>query len=103
MASGTLGQSAPAALTYTTVYTVPANKTATININALNRGPEATVVRIAIAASATPTNSEFIEYDVGIMAGEVLERTALVLSQNKNVVVYASTANTSINIYGFEE
>lgn len=103
MASGTLGQAAPSALTNTSVYTVPASKVATVNINVVNRGSEEVLVRLAIAATSTPTNSEYIEYDVLILPNDVLERSALVMSAGKQVVVYASTANTSINVYGFEE
>ena len=103
MASGTLGQSAPAASTNTTVYTVPSGLTATVNVNVVNRGSDPTLVRIAIAAAGTPTNSEYIEYDAGILPNDVLERTALVMSSQKLLVVYADTANTSVNVYGFEE
>jgi len=103
MASGTLGQAAPAANTNTTVYTVPSGLTATVNVNVVNRGVDAALVRIAIAATGTPTSSEYIEYDVGILPNDVLERTALVMSSEKLLVVYADTANTSVNVYGFEE
>lgn len=103
MASGTLGQAAPSALTHTTVYTVPSGLTATVNVNIVNRGPIPTVVRLAVAADGTPVNSEYIEYDAGILPYDVLERTALVVSSQKQLVVYADTANTSVNVYGFEE
>jgi hypothetical protein len=103
MASGTLGQSAPAATTNTTVYTVPGGVTATLNINIVNRGATTAVVRIAIAATGTPANSEYVEYDVSIEANAVLERSGFVLSAGKNVVVFSSTADTSVNVYGYEE
>lgn len=103
MASGTLGQAAPAAFTNTTVYTVPSGKTATVNINIVNRGTDAALVRVAVASLATPTNSEYIEYDVAILPNDVLERTAIVISSQENLVVYADTADTSVNVYGFEE
>ena len=104
MASGVLAQAAPLASTYTTVYTVPSGLTATLNVNIVNRGIDGALVRLAIAATTgTPANSEFIEYDVGILANDVLERTALVLPGGENLVVYADTADTSINVYGFTE
>ena len=104
MASGTLGQSAPSAVTNTTVYTVPATKVATFNINICNRSyVTAVLVRIAVAASGTPSNSEYIEYEASIPPNGVLERTGIVATAGKLVVVFASTADTSVNVYGFEE
>tara|TARA_R110000868_G_scaffold211729_1_gene461757 strand:- start:180 stop:491 length:312 start_codon:yes stop_codon:yes gene_type:complete len=103
MASGTLGQSAPAATTNTTVYTVPVGTTAIFNVNIVNRGTTAATVRLAIAATGTPSNSEYLEYDASIPASGVLERSGLMATAGKLLVAYASTANTSVNIYGYEE
>lgn len=104
MPSGTLGQSAPSAVTNTTVYTVPSATVATFNVNIVNRSLSTPcTVRLAICATSTPGNSEFIEYDAAIQPNEVLERSGLVATAGKLVVVYASTADTSVNIYGYEE
>lgn len=103
MATGTLGQSAPSASTNTTVYTVPAALTATVNVNIVNRGTSAASVRLAISATGTPANSEFLEFNTNIPASGVLERTGLVISTGKNLVVFSTTADTSVNVYGFEE
>lgn len=105
MASGTLGQADIAATTNTTVYTVPTGKTATISINICNRGTSSSSVnvRVAISASATPTNAEYIEYDATLVTGAVLERTAIVVSAGKNIIVYSSANGISANVYGFEE
>jgi hypothetical protein len=102
MASGILGQASPAATSNTTVYTVPAATTASFSISVCNRDTSACTVRLAIAAAATPTNSEWIEYDVSVPGNSVLERTGLVANTGKLVVAYASAATTSISIYGFE-
>lgn len=104
MASGTLGQSAPSAVTNTTVYTVPSGKVATFNVNMVNRSQQyPCTVRLAICASSTPGSSEYIEYDATIQPNEVLERTGLVATAAKLVVVYVSLANVSVNVYGYEE
>lgn len=103
MPSGTLGQSAPSATTNTTVYTVPATKVATINVNIVNRGTTAATVRLAISATGTPGDSEWIEYDASVPASGVLERTGIVVTAGKNVVAYASSATISVNVYGYEE
>lgn len=104
MASGILGQSAPTASTLTTVYTVPSSTHAVANINILNRSSSLPVdVRIALSATGTPTTAEYIEYDVTIPAKGILERTAISLQTTKNVVVYCSTGNTSVSVYGLEQ
>lgn len=103
MASGTLGQAAPSATTNTVVYTVAGTSLASMNVNILNRGSTAVSVRLAIAASSTPTDQEYLEYDFSIPANGILERTGLLATTGKMVVVYASNANTSVNVYGYEE
>ncbi len=103
MASGILGQAAPSATTNTTVYTVPASTVSVVNVNILNRGASAATVRIALAAADSPTNAEYVEYDVSVGAKQVLERTGLALNAGKKVVVYASSADTSVSVYGLED
>ena len=104
MASGILGQSAPSAATNTTVYTVPSAKTATFNVNLVNRGTAVATVRIAVSATGTPGNTEWIEYGAQLLAnGGVLERTGIVAQATKNVVVYSDVASTSVTVYGYEE
>tara|TARA_B100000427_G_scaffold169341_1_gene140791 strand:+ start:1651 stop:1968 length:318 start_codon:yes stop_codon:yes gene_type:complete len=102
MASGILGQSAPSATTNTVVYTVPASTLAVVNISVVNRGGSAATVRVALAAGSTPTDDEWIEYNTSVGSTSVLERTGVVLDATKNVVVYASSADTSVSVYGLE-
>lgn len=103
MANGILGQAAPGAITNTTVYTVPASTTATFCVNICNRGGSQMAVRLAIASTGTPTDSEWLEYDTVLPANGILERTGLVAQATKNVVVYFSTIQGSVSVYGFEE
>jgi hypothetical protein len=102
MATGILGTSDLAAGTYTTVYTVPADTFAVANVSFCNRGNSAITVRLALAVDDTPTNDEFIEYDIEVQAKGVLERTGLVLDATKKIVVYSSAVNTSTVAYGIE-
>lgn len=104
MATGILGQAAPAAITNTTVYTVPVSKVGTFNISVTNTIPGSIInCRIALAATGTPSTSEYIEYDTPIPAFGVLERGGIVANAGKNVVVYASLAGLSVTVYGYEE
>jgi hypothetical protein len=102
MASGILGQSSPTATTDTTVYTVPSAKTASFTVNICNRGSSAITARLAVAATSTPANGEWIEYDASIPANGVLERTGIVAEATKQVVAYVSAATASVNVYGYE-
>ena len=104
MASGILGQSAPSATTDTSVYTVPASTLAVVNVMIINRSASNPAdVRIALAASGTPNNEEYIEYDVSVPPKGVLERTGMALQASKSVIVYTSTADTSVTVTGLEQ
>ncbi len=104
MASGILGQAALSATTLTTVYTVPASTLAVVNLNVVNRSPSASAqVRVALAATATPQTSEWIEFDATIPVSGVLERTGIALHAGEKVVLYSSTANCSVSVYGLEQ
>jgi hypothetical protein len=102
MATGRLGVADLSAATNTTLYTVPANTFSVITVNIVNRGASAVTVRIAVAASATPADSEFIEYDVSIAAKGVLERTGIVMDAGKLLVVRSNAASVSAVTYGIE-
>lgn len=103
MATGVLGQAAPAATTNTTVYTVPAATVAVATISIANTTTSPIAVRLAVAALATPTTSEFIEYDTVIAANGVLERSGVVMNATEKVVVFASAAGLAVSVYGYEE
>ena len=102
MAMKKLGVATPSATTNTTLYTVPALKSAVAVLNVCNTNAVAVNVRVAISATATPSIGEWIEYDVQIAPNGVLERTGLMMNAAKYLVVYASNANVSVSAYGIE-
>tara|TARA_X000001036_G_scaffold399704_1_gene403558 strand:- start:348 stop:668 length:321 start_codon:yes stop_codon:yes gene_type:complete len=104
MASGILGQNALAATTNTTVYTVPASTHAVVNVSVVNRNSSAAAtVRLALSATGSPSNAEYIEYDVSVPKNGVLERTAISLNASKNIVAYTSGSDVSVSVYGIEQ
>jgi hypothetical protein len=102
MATGRLGIADLAAVTNTTVYTVPASTFTVATLSICNRSASAVTVRVAIASAATPANSEFIEFDVQILAKGVLERTGIVMDAGKLLVVRSSSIDVSAVVYGIE-
>lgn len=102
MPTGRLGAQDLTTINNTTVYTVPSNTFAVVTLSLCNRGNTAVALRVAVAATATPTNAEWIEYDVEIQAKGVLERTGIVMDAGKLLVVRSSQPNISAVAYGIE-
>lgn len=101
MPSGTLGQASLAAATNTTVYTVGATPSV-FNVSMNNTTGFPVAVNLAIAAAATPTAAEYLEFETVIPPNSVLERGGLVATSGKLVVAFASIAGVSVNVYGYE-
>jgi hypothetical protein len=102
MATGRLGVADLAAATNTTLYTVPANTFSVVTVSVVNRGASAASVRVAISSSATPADSEYIEFDTSLSAKGVLERTGIVLDAGKLLVVRSSAISVNAVVYGIE-
>lgn len=102
MATGRLGTADLAPATNTTLYTCPTNTFAVASVNVCNRGNSAIAVRLAVADDDTPTDAEYIEYDIEILPKGVLERTGIVLSNEQKLVVRSSAVNVSAVAFGIE-
>jgi hypothetical protein len=102
MASGRLGAEDLAAATNTTLYTVPADTFTIASVSFCNRGNQTIAVRLAVADLATPSNSEYIEYETEIPPKGVLERTGIALGATQKLVVRSSAANCSAVGFGVE-
>ena len=102
MATGRLGHADLAAGTNTSLYTVPANTFGIVTLSICNRGNSAIAVRVAVASAGTPLASEYIEYDVEILAKGVLERSGIALAAGQILVVYSSAVNVSAVAMGIE-
>lgn len=100
-----LGQSAPAATTATTVYTVPAaTETVLSTISVCNRGGASGSFRISIRPDgAALANQHYIVYDAAVAANDTLFLTiGATLDASDVLEVYASSANFSFSAFGSE-
>jgi hypothetical protein len=100
-----LGQSAPASITNTNVYTVGAGKQAIIStIVIANRSASGAAYRIAVRpGGATLSNLHYIAYDVAVAANDSTALTlGLTLGSGGIITVYASSANLSFGVFGTE-
>lgn len=103
MANGVLGNADLAAATNTNIYQVPIGKTATVNINICNRNSSPVAVRLALCATTTPADAEYVEYDTQVQANGVLERTGVILDSERYIIAYSDTADVSVVVVGVED
>tara|TARA_B110000977_G_C10988537_1_gene458966 strand:- start:14 stop:331 length:318 start_codon:yes stop_codon:yes gene_type:complete len=102
MATGRLAASDLGAATLTTVYECPADTYTVATISICNRGADSTSVSLAIADLASPTNGEYVEFEIDLLSKNVLERTGVVLSAGQKIVALSSQASTSAVVFGIE-
>ena len=101
-----LGQSAPAAATATSLYTVPsATSTVVSSINIVNtHASTADTVRIAIRpAGATLATQHYIVYGLSLSAASTFTYTSgVTLATTDIITVYSTNGTSSFNAFGSE-
>jgi hypothetical protein len=100
-----LGQSNPSATTNTTLYTVPAQKSAILSsIVVTNQAGSSGTYRIAIRPNGeTIAAKHYIAYDRTIAANATETHTIGVTMDAADIVtIYASSATMSFNAFGVE-
>jgi hypothetical protein len=103
MTSGRLGAVDLAAATNTSVYFPSTGTVGSVSVNFCNRSTYTAVIRMALATTTSPSNSDWLIYDYELPPGHSLERTGLVLQVGMQVIVYSNQANVSVVVYGFEQ
>jgi len=103
MATAFRSVAALAATWLTSVHTF--TTAGTCNISICNRSSTDATVRIAIidGALGALANEDWIEYDTQLTPNGIVERTGIVCEAAEQVCVYASTANISVRVHGWEE
>jgi hypothetical protein len=105
MAKKVLGQANPAATTATTLYTVPASKSAVVStLVVANLSTSAVTYRVAIRpGGATLASTHYIAYDVALSPNDSTALTlGITLATTDIITVYASTANVNFTAFGDE-
>jgi hypothetical protein len=100
-----LGQSAPAATTATTLYTVPTSTEAVIStLVVANRDVGPATYRVSVRpGGASQANQHYLAFDVQVNGADSTTLTlGITLAATDVVTIYASTANLSFNLFGSE-
>lgn len=101
-----LGQSAPAATTATSLYTVPAATQAIIStINVVNtHASTADVIRIAVRPDgATLANEHYLVYGLSLSAGATFTYTGgITVNATDVITVYSTNGTSSFSAFGSE-
>lgn len=100
-----LGQSNPAATTQTTLYTVPASKSAIIStITITNLAATNATFRLAVRpAGETLANKHYLSYDTTLPANDTVALTiGITLATTDVLECYASSATVSFSVFGSE-
>lgn len=101
-----LGQSAPAATTATSLYTVPAaTQTIISTINVVNtHASTADVIRIAVRPDgATLANQHYVVYGLSLSAGATFTYTGgITIDATDVVTVYSTNGTSSFTAFGSE-
>lgn len=99
-----LGQVNPAAVTATTLYTVPAATSVVCSTLVICNLSTATTYRVAVRpAGATLANPHYIAYGSALAANDSICLTlGMTLAATDVVTVYAGTATVSFSLFGSE-
>jgi len=100
-----LGQSAPASVTNTTLYTAPLATQAVVStMTVCNRTTSQATFRIAVRPNGTAiANQHYVAFDSIILPNDTVALTlGLTLGDQDVITVYASSASLTFNAYGTE-
>jgi hypothetical protein len=102
MTIGLLATADLAAATDVNIYTTPSGHHSVITINACNRRSSSVLLRIAVSSGGSPISRDYIEYDLLLTSHAVLERTSILVSEGRSIIVRSSSAGVTVTAWGIE-
>ncbi|ALJ29736.1 MAG: hypothetical protein WBB32_12915 [Flavobacteriales bacterium] len=107
MPSGCFGTAQPAANVKTTIYTVPAGKVATANINVANASDTPATVHLYVGP-APAQGAEWpvrycIEPGVTLPARGVLKQTGIAIGAGESVAILTTGNSIGVRVDGYEQ
>jgi hypothetical protein len=98
-----LGRVKPAAITNTTLYTVPGSTQANVNIFVSNQGSGEDQIRIALTPSGSAlAATDYLAYDTVISGNGTLNFTGIALAAAGFITVYSVNGTSSFVATGIE-
>jgi hypothetical protein len=101
--NGVLGSRNLLAGTNQAVYVNNYSDIAVVAVNVCNQNQLPIEIKLAVSTSSTsPSNSEWLEYDVEVLGKSVLLRTGILVGPNDYVVVQSSRSKVNAMVWGTE-
>ena len=101
MTSGRLAAVDISAGTNTLIYTVEGSNSFDVTVNICNRNDEDVTVRLAFVDGvlADLDDADYIEYDIIIRAGGMLERSGIQMTPGQSIIGYSDSSNVSYQVW----
>lgn len=102
MADGFISQAQVTQYTNTVIHTVTAGRYAEFSIGLLNTSTQPINASVAISSNTNPADVNYISQGITIPAKGTWERTGLVASASKKIVVVTTANGVNASVYGVE-
>lgn len=101
MPSGRLAAIDISAGTNTLIYEAPGGRAIEVSVGICNRNSEDALIRLALldGGLGTLAAEDYLEYDVVIRSGGVIERSDLKMAAYQSLVGYSDIANISFSVW----
>ena len=101
MTSGRLAAVDISAGTNTLIYTVAGSKSFSVTVNISNRNDSDAVIRLAFVDGvlANLADADYIEYDVTVRAGGLIERSGIEMTPGQSIIGYSNKNNVSFQVW----
>jgi hypothetical protein len=102
MAAGFIHQFNVPQYVNTAIYTVTNGRYSEFTVDLLNKSTNPINLSIAISNTTNPANNEYVEQGILIPAKSSVQRTGLIASAGKRVVIQSTADGITATAYGIE-